>query len=61
MSRFTKTRPETELEKIKQSFPLYDTTELEAEYTTDGKIVFITTNNTALKAILRTQGFTETP
>ena len=60
MSKFTKVRTLTELEDLKQSFPNYDKTELKAEYTTDGKIIFIETKNTALKAILRAKGFTET-
>ena len=57
---YSKTRPETELAKIRRLFPKYDKTELEAEYTTDGKIIKLKTNNLALQAIMRTEGFTET-
>lgn len=57
---YSKNRPEIELERIKRLFPNYDKTPLEAEYTTDGKIIKITTSNVALQAILRTEGFIET-
>lgn len=57
---YSKTRSETELEKIKRLFPNYDKTKLEAEYSSDGKILKLKTDNVALQAIMRTQGFTET-
>jgi len=57
---YKKTRPDTELIKIKRLFPNYNTTRLKAEYTTDGKIIKLITDNPALQAILRTEGFIET-
>ena len=57
---YSKTWPETGLEKIKRLFPKYDETQLEAEYTMDGKIIKLKTNNSALQAIMRAEGFTET-
>ena len=56
---YSKNRAETEIEKIRRMFPNYDKTELRAEYTTDGKIIKIETDNTALQAILRAEGFSE--
>lgn len=60
LTRFNKPRTLSELEDIKQSFPDYDDIPLEAEYDMVGNIISIETTNTALKAILRAKGFTET-
>jgi len=57
---YNKTRPQTEIEQIRSMFPNFDTTELQLETTTDGKIIKLTTNNPALQALMRAQGFTET-
>jgi len=60
MSKFHKVRPLTELEDLKQSFPLYDETPLRGRFTVDGKILSIETDSNPLKAILRAKGFIET-
>lgn len=57
---YTKNRVESEIEKIKRLFPLFDETKLEMESSFDGKILNLKTNVPALQVILRAQGFTET-
>jgi len=57
---YNKIRPLTELEDIKQSFPLFDSTPLELEASISGEIIKLTTENIALQAIMRTKGFIET-
>jgi len=57
---YSRPRTETELAKIRRMFPQYDQTELEAQYSMTGKILKLKTNNPALQAIMRAEGFTET-
>lgn len=57
---YSKSRPETEIQKIRRLFPNYDKTKLKAEYSVDGKIIKIETDNVALQNILKLEGFTET-
>ncbi len=55
----TKVRPKTELEEIKELFPDYDKTELNAEYDLNGNIISIETENSDLINILKLKGFVE--
>ena len=57
---YSKSRPETEIQKIRRLFPNYDKTKLKSEYSVDGKIINIETDNVALQNILKLEGFTET-
>lgn len=50
----------SEKQQIKDLFPDYDTTKLNAEYDTMGNIIFIETENQTLIDILKQKGFTET-
>lgn len=59
MKRFTKVIPKTEIEQLITDFPNFDKTKLRAECDTMGNIIFIETDNTALKAKLLSMGFTE--
>ena len=45
--------PKTELENIKAGFLDYDTTKLSAEYTIDGKLIKIETDDPALITYLK--------
>ncbi len=55
----TKVRPKTELEEIKELFPDYDKTELNAEYDMNGNIIKIETENQTLINALKLKGFVE--
>lgn len=59
MTKFTKSRPLTEIEQVRQAFPLYDKTPHRTTTDALGNIISIETNNTALKAILLARGFVE--
>jgi len=56
---YTRTRPATELEKLKAAFPNFDDIELSMEIR-DGKIMSLITEDPLLQAEMRSQGFTET-
>jgi len=55
--RLTKTRTKTEIEDVRVQFPNFDEIKLKAEYTTQGKIIFLETNDGPLIAFLRSKGF----
>ena len=55
--RFSKLRAKTELQQLKENFPNYNTTKLNAEYDMQGNIISIETTNPGLKAALLAMGF----
>ena len=58
---YSRSRPETELARIKRLLVAdYDFIKLEAEYSTDGKILKLVTDDPQLQGLMRAEGFIET-
>lgn len=58
-TRYSKTRPTTEIERIKSLFPDYDNTQLEAITDAKGNILSLETDDPTLQQIMKDEGFTE--
>ncbi len=54
--KLSRDRQKTEREEIKELFPNYDKTKLEAEYDINGNIISIETEDEALIEILKSKG-----
>lgn len=59
MNKFTKPRPKTELEQLKDAIPNYDKIKLKARIDSNGNIISIETSDVNIKNKLLSMGFTE--
>ncbi len=57
--RLSRVRKKTEREEIKELFPGYDKTKLEAEYDLNGNIISIETKDPDLIKLLKSKGLKE--
>ena len=55
--KLSKTRKKTEIEELKEEFPDYDKTELEAEYDINGNVISIETKDPDLIKLLKSKGY----